>query len=407
MAESVKVELDKRKCKTNSHYPLKLLVVVNRISLRLPLGQSLLEKDWNSKLQCVKPTCTDFDSITRFNNWLLKEKSKVLSKLIFLKDEGVLDNLSIMDIKSRLLDTNTELLALSYLRNTIQELEKAKHFGNAKVYNTVYRSISNFVNGKDFPLKQISFIWLKKYEAWYLSKGNGINGLSVNLRTLRALMNLAIKQKKLSSTNYPFKEYSIKGQETRKRAISREDLIKILQFQPQTQRQTRAKDYFLISFYLMGASFVDIAMLKIKNIIQDRIEYKRQKTGKLHSIPLSKPLFEIIDKYRGGKSENDFILNVVKSVDPKIQLKQISDDLRRYNKSLKEIGKICEIESSISSYVARHSYATSAKKLGVPISVISESLGHTTEKTTQIYLDSFENDVVDKYHEMIIDLPQK
>ena len=145
-------------------------------------------------------------------------------------------------------------------------------------------------------------------------------------------------------------------------------------------------------------------MLKIKNIIQDRIEYKRQKTGKLHSIPLSKPLFEIIDKYRGGKSENDFILNVVKSVDPKIQLKQISDDLRRYNKSLKEIGKICEIESSISSYVARHSYATSAKKLGVPISVISESLGHTTEKTTQIYLDSFENDVVDKYHEMIIQL---
>ncbi len=131
MAESVKVELDKRKCKTNSHYPLKLLVVVNRISLRLPLGQSLLEKDWNSKLQCVKPTCTDFDSITRFNNWLLKEKSKVLSRLIFLKDEGVLDNLSIMDIKSRLLDTNTELLALSYLRNTIQELEKAKHFGNA------------------------------------------------------------------------------------------------------------------------------------------------------------------------------------------------------------------------------------------------------------------------------------
>ncbi len=272
------------------------------------------------------------------------------------------------------------------------------------MYNTVYRSISNFVNGKDFPLKQISFIWLKKYEAWYLSKGNGINGLSVNLRTLRALMNLAIKQKKLSSENYPFKEYSIKGQETRKRAINREDLIKILQFQPQTQRQTRAKDYFLISFYLMGASFVDIAMLRIKNIIQDRIEYKRQKTGKLHSIPLSKPLIEIIDKYRNGKTENDFILNVVKSPDPKIQLKNISDELRRYNRSLKEIGKICEIESSISSYVARHSYATSAKKLGVPISVISESLGHSTEKTTQIYLDSFENDVVDKYHEMIIQL---
>ena len=404
MALSVKVELDKRNIKSDGRYPLKLLIVVKRSSIRLSLNQSLLEKDWNAKLQCVKNSCTDFDHINRYNNWLLKEKSKYLTKLLALKDEGVLENMSIGDIKIRLLDVRTELMTLEYFKNIINELEKAKRFGNARVYDLTYRSISNFINGKDFPLKQITFTWLKKYEAWYLSKGNSLNGLSVNLRTLRALLNLAIKQKRLSAENYPFKEYTIKGQETRKRAITREDLIKILQFQPQTQRQTRAKDYFLISFYLMGASFVDIAMLKGNNIIQDRIEYKRQKTGKLHSIPLSKPLNEIIDNYRNGKTENEFILNVVKSSDPKIQLKQISDELRRYNKSLKEIGKICEIESSISSYVARHSYATSAKKLGVPISVISESLGHATEKTTQIYLDSFENDVVDKYHEMVIDL---
>ena len=156
----------------------------------------------------------------------------------------------------------------------------------------------------------------------------------------------------------------------------------------------------------MGASFVDIAFLKMKNIINGRIEYKRQKTGKLHSIPISKPLQEILDRYMKGKKENDFILGIVKSDDLKKQLIEVRADLKRYNKSLKEIGTLCGIESSISSYVARHSYATNAKKLGVPTAVISEALGHKTEMITQVYLDSFENDVVDKYHEKVINLSQ-
>lgn len=404
MAVSVKIELDRRNTRTDGKHPLKLLVVINRNPIRISLGHSLHPKDWNDKLQSVRASCKDFDNLTRFNNWLQSEKGKTLSKLVKLEESGSLERLSASDIKASLTQKNTEAMTLNFFSSVIAEMEEAKRFGNARVYMTVSRSIATYMKGKDFPLKQITYAWLKKYESWYLSKGNNLNGLSVNIRTLRSLYNMAIKQNKISIEYYPFRDYSIRTEETRKRAISREDLIRVLQFKPVIGWHSRAKDYFLISFYLMGASFVDLAFLKTKNMINGRIEYKRQKTGKLHSIPISKTLQEILDRYLKGKKENDFILGIVKSGDPKKQLIDVRDELKRYNKALKEIGNLCGIESSLSSYVARHSYATNAKKLGVPTAVISEALGHKTEIITQVYLDSFDNDVVDTYHEKIIDL---
>ncbi|MFZ1297439.1 MAG: site-specific integrase, partial [Saprospiraceae bacterium] len=385
-------------------HPLKLLVVVNRNPIRISLGHSLHPKDWNGKLQSVRNSCKDFDNLTRFNNWLQSEKSKVLSKLVKLEESGNLNRLSANDIKNNITQKNTEVMTLEFFSSVINEMETAKRFGNARVYMTVSRSIASYMKGKDFPLKQITYTWLKKYESWYLSRGNTLNGLSVNIRTLRSLYNIAIKQSKITQEYYPFADYSIRTEETRKRAISREDLIKFLQFKPVIGWHSRAKDYFLISFYLMGASFIDISFLKIKNIINGRIEYKRQKTGKLHSIPVSNQLMSILNGYMKGKKENEFILNIIHSTDPKKQLVEIRDELRRYNRTLKEIGELCGIESKISSYVARHSYATNAKKLGVPTAIISEALGHTTEKMTQVYLDSFENNTVDAYHTQIINL---
>lgn len=402
MALSVKIELDKRNSKKDGKYPLKLLVVVKREPLRLPLGYSLLEKDWNEKLQSIRTSCKEFDNVSRINNWLLKEKSKILGKLNTLKEDGIIERLSLMEIKNLLIRSNDETMTLEFFNETIKELETAKRYGNARVYDTTARSIKSFVKGNDFPLKQISFAWLKKYEAWYLSKGNTRNGLSVHVRTLRSLYNKAIKLMKISSEYYPFKDFTLKKEETRKRAINREELIRFLQYEPKTERHKRAKDYFLISFYLMGASFVDIAMLKLKDMLKDKIEYKRQKTGKLHSIPVSEPLQNILIKYLKNKKQTDFILNIVHSTDPKKQLVEIRDELRRYNRSLKEISVECGIESKISSYVARHSYATSAKRIGVPTAVISEALGHSTEKTTQIYLDSFDNTTINHFHDEII-----
>lgn len=400
---SANIILDTRYRKKGDVYPLKLRVVHNRKSFDLGLGFSITPKDWDERGQKVKSSCQSIENIARFNALLSKDKQKVQDVLIRLQDEGKLDTLTLEELKNYVTHKSTETMTLVFGEEMIAELQDAKKFGNARVYDTMLRSVRNFAKGRDFPLKQITYAWLKKYEAWYLSKGNSANGLSVSLRTLRALYNRAIKQKLISKDYYPFTDYRIKGESTRKRAVSAADLELIKRFQPKTERQARAKDYFLLSFYLMGASFVDLAFLKVRNITGGRIEYKRQKTGRLHSIPISAPLQAILDKYLQGKKKDDFILNVIKSDDPKRQLVNVRDELRQFNRRLKEIGELCGIEAVLTSYVARHSYATIAKYKGVPTAVISEALGHTSEEVTQVYLDSFDKEVLDKYHTLIIE----
>lgn len=400
---SVKIVLDTRRKKNDNTSPIKLRIVHNRQTFHLYTGHRAQAKDWDENGKKLKQSCKTVENVTRFNSLFLREKQKAFDVLSRLEEDGKLDTLSFDEIRRHLESKQTEVMTLAFGGEIISELQEAKKFGNARVYDTMLRSIRTFVKDKDFPLKQLTYAWLKKYEAWYLSKGNSANGLSVSLRTLRALYNRAIKQKLLSKEYYPFSDFSIKGESTRKRAISWADLELIKQFDPKTLRQTRAKDYFFLSFYLMGASFVDLAFLKVKNISGQRIEYKRQKTGRLHSIPLSAPLQKILDKYLLGKKKDDFILNVIKSDDPQKQMANVRDELRQFNRRLKEIGELCGIDATLTSYVARHSYATIAKHKGVPTAIISEALGHTSEEVTQVYLDSFDKEVLDKYHTMIIE----
>ena len=399
---SANIILDTRYKKKGDLYPLKLRVIHNRKPFDVNLGYSIPVKDWDEKAQKVKTSSLVIENVTRFNALINKDKQKAQDILIRLQDEGKLDSLTLDELKNYITQKHTEVMILAFGEEIMAQLREGQKHGNARVYDTMLRSVRTFLNGKDLPMKQISFAWLKKYEAWYLSKGNSVNGLSVSLRTLRALFNRAIKQKLLTKEHYPFTDYSIKHEGTRKRAITSADIDRLRQFEPKTIRQKRAKDYFFLSFYLMGASFVDIAFLKVKNIIGGRIEYKRRKTGRLHSIPISAPLQALLDIYLPGKKKDDFILDVIKSDDPRKQVVNVRDELRRFNNSLKEIAELCGIEATLTSYVARHSYATIAKYKGVPTAIISEALGHTSEEVTQVYLGSFDKKVMDKYHTLII-----
>ncbi len=402
MTISAKIELDTRSTKKDGTHPLKLLIVIGRKSLRIAQGYSITAKEWNEKSQSVKTSCKRYPNITRLNNLLHKERTAMLGRILELQDEGVLEQMSMAEIKKRITGSQDDTFVLQFADTVIAELQQAKKVGNARVYTIIRNSISTYLGGKDVPLKQISYTWLKRYEAWYLGRGNTINGLSVNLRTLRALYNRAIKRKLVPQQFYPFKEYSIKHETTKKRAISASAIEQIKVFVPTTLRQERAKDYFLMSFYLMGASFVDIALLKVSDIRKGRVEYKRKKTGKLHSIKITSPLQTLLDKYMAEKTADDFVLNVIKENEIEGQYMNVRNAMRRYNKSLKEIGQLCGIEQPLTSYVARHSFATIAKYKDVPIAVISQALGHSDMKTTETYLAAFEDDTMDAYNEMII-----
>ncbi|MCB0522252.1 MAG: site-specific integrase [Saprospiraceae bacterium] len=462
MTVSAKIELDKRSKKKNGTFPLKLLIVIDRNPIRIPLGYSLLPADWNEKTQTVKSSSKIVENTTRLNAKFQKEKTQALEAITRLIDSGEIVGMSQAEIKTRITGKQkNEAHLIEFFNTIITELEISGNVGNARVYKMVRDSISNFLRAKDTPLTSVSYKLLKKYEVWFLSRGNSLNGLSINLRTLRALINKAIKRKMLSRESYPFENYSIKNGTTRKRAIKQNGMDAVINFEPTTPNQQKAKDYFLISFYLMGASFVDMAFLRVKDMKNGRIEYKRRKTGKLHSIKITPPLQKLLDKFLPGKTREDFILpvinrkvekqyytnvylnngfieygieseetinrikvtdelrnhikeqaigkerqdfllNLVVTEEMKKQYANIRDELKRYNDNMKEIGKACGIDHKVTSYVARHSFATIAKYKDVPVSVISQALGHTDLKTTEVYLAEFDDEVMDKYNEIII-----
>lgn len=410
MSATVTLQLDKRRAKKDGSYPIKILVVVNTKPLRISTGYSVEEKHWNNSSQMIKTVCKLYPNVSRVNNYLHKQRGIISEKITQLQNQERLPALSLTELKGWLTSTKTEALLISFGNEIIAELRAADKVGNARVYSTMLRSFETFLDDKDKPIKQISYKWLKHYEAWYLSrtnsngKKNSVNGLSVHMRTLKALYNRAVKRELIEREPYPFASYTIKHEKTRKRAISEADIMRLKEVTPQTSRQQRAQDYFLMSFYLMGASFIDLAFLRKENIVDDRIEYKRKKTGQLHSIKITAPLKKLIDKYLEPKqkAENPYILNVIKGDTEQERYTAARDEMRRYNKALKELAKIAGVEAEVTSYTARHSYATIAKYKGVPTAVISEALGHQSEEITQVYLDSFDKRILDKYNELIL-----
>lgn len=409
MNASANLELDKRYQKKDSSYPIKLLIVVNGDPLRISTGYNVENKYWQEKSQTIKTTCKAFQNVTRVNTLLSKQKSQALDILTQLQDSGEIEKLSLKEIKSRIVGNNNTVYTYKFCEQIIDELEAAGKVGNARVYRMLLLSLKNFADEADFPLKQITYSWLKRYESWYLArtnkngKPNTLNGLNVNMRTLRALYNSAIKRDLVAQDSYPFKKYTLKREATRKRAINENDIAKLRAVEPQTERQRRAKDYFLISFYLMGASFIDLAFLKVGDIKNGRIEYKRKKTGRLHSIKITPTLSKILDSYLEGKLADDYVLNIIPQKVPlKKQYAAARHEMQRYNKALKDLSKLAGIEEIITSYTTRHTFATMAKFKGVPISAISEALGHADIKTTQVYLDQFDTDTLDAYHAFII-----
>ena len=285
----------------------------------------------------------------------------------------------------------------------IDELTTAKKLGNAGCYRQASDFIDRYTGGKDYTFDQITFQLLKHLEAQHLSNGNSLNSLSFYFRTIRAVYNRAIKEGIVKRDNYPFTNYSIKETKTAKRAIPKTDIGKIGALElPEGSNLWHAKNYFMFSFYNMGMNFIDIAFLKLSNIKDSRIQYSRAKTGKAYSIKISEPTQKILSSYTAGKEESDFVFDVIKGESQEEQLLSFQNARRAYTKWLKKIAKLSGIESNLTSYVARHSWATIAKDLNVPVSVISEGLGHEDIKTTQIYLDSFDDDVIDKANELII-----
>lgn len=286
----------------------------------------------------------------------------------------------------------------------IADLKAQGAVGTAYAYQNSYGVLRSFNKGRalTYTFGTIDAVFLEKFEVWMRARGNKDTTLSFQMRTLRAMFNRAIKAKIVSREKNPFNEYKISKFNTRtpKRALSKADMMKIIDADCSQGKEIEqfAHDIFVFSYLCGGISFVDIANLTPANIADGRLIYHCQKTHGAINVPLSEKAKAIIGKYDSHCEQAGYLFPILDErvhITPLQKKNRVHKMCSRVNVALRNIAKRLKIKATVTTYVARHSFATVLKKSGVNIGIISEALGHHSLKTTQIYLDSFENSQID------------
>ncbi len=367
----------------------------------IPTRHTIPADQWNEKKRLVKNTYTGVSSVTQLNNQLKEELKVVNDNLLDIEKAGLIDTIPFPELVKRLSSLEKESCFFAYSDTVIAALKEAKRIGTMNAYTDAVNAVENFHGVRYLPLKQISFEFLQKMETGHLAKGNGLNGLAAYMRSIRAIFNLAIKSGKVEEKFYPFKNYKIKTERTQKRSISYELLQTIMNAKLGVDHLCfDARNKFLISYMLYGMNFYDMALLEKGHLVDGRVQYQRNKTTAPFNIKITPALQALLDIYIVPERESVF--GVIKREDPVMQDKDIKNARRLFNDRLKDLAKECKIETNLTSYVSRHSFATHAKLHKIPVEAISEMLGHTSIKTTQIYLDSLPSSTLDSYNDIIL-----
>ena len=303
------------------------------------------------------------------------------------------------DIIREFQNTGKEVSFFSFLESVIVRLQQLGHTGTAKNYHAALGSFKRFRNNEDIPIERIDQITMEDYQAYLKSTGLTPNSISFYTRILRAVYNRAVEQE-LTKDRKPFRTVFTGTEKTLKRAISIGDIRRIrnldLSLKPGLEF---ARDIFLFLFFCRGMSFIDAAFLKKPDIQNGILTYRRHKTGQVLHIKIIKPIKGVIDRY--SSKDLPYLLPIVTRPN-RDERKQYETTLRRINNSLKLIADMVKLPIPLTTYVARHAWATIAKSKNVPINVISDALGHDSIATTQIYLASIDSSVIDKANELII-----
>ena len=389
--------LDTRRPLKDGTYPVKI-AVGNNTNILLSSGISVDIDRWDFRKQTVignKREAAALDSI------LLRIKNTILE----LRELGRFDSLTRAQLR-HILSTND--LNADKKVDTIYDIAEqflATKMGNRTI--ELYRATLDKVRayaGENVKLDDIKPSWLQAFEVFL---GGSANGRAIHLRNLRSIFNFALDEEK--TTNYPFRKFKIKHEETRKRSLSIQQLRAYMSLTELTAADREYRDIFMLIFYLIGINITDLAKLTHDSIRGDYLEYRRQKTGKLYSIKLEPEALEIINRYKG----REHLLS------PFDRYKSYNDYYHHLNTALKRIGppsgqahrngvKIMEpIEPDCSTYWARHTWATLAYQLEIPDETIAAALGHSHgNKITAIYIDK-STAKIDQANRKVIDFLKK
>ena len=289
----------------------------------------------------------------------------------------------------------------TFIRSMIAKKTAAKRYGTAKTYRDALASFSGFRKGEDVPFDALDRETICQYEAWMKDKGLKTNTSSCYLRTLKTLYLKAVDVG-LTDDKDIFSRVFTGFTTTAKRAVTIEAIRRILKLRLKDGSALAfARDMFMLSFYLQGISFVDMAYLKKADIRNGLLQYSRKKTGQTITISWEREMQEIVDAYSSLAKDTPYLLPIIKKQDG-TERGQYEKAEHNVNRNLKKIGEMAGLHIPLTTYVSRHSWASIMRDMGNDISVISRGLGHEDIKTTQIYLSAIDNSTVMKANKRLI-----
>ncbi|WP_276345627.1 site-specific integrase [Daejeonella sp. JGW-45] len=395
--------LNEKRATAHGLYPIVVRITHGKNNTTLTTGIRINKEHWDKISQRINSKHSNFQLL---NKSLGEYYLKVQKAILKLQEE---DKFSFESLKQFLSDRPvstkeaTPVTFLEFSSKLIQDMIELNKSGNALVYQTAAKRLTGYA-GTSLFFQDIDYNLLDGFRKHLLLSGVKQNTVSNYFRTIKAIYNKAIKAKLVDRSSYPFLDIPIKQERTPKRAIGLEEIEAILKLdlKPNTPLW-HSRNYFMLSFCLMGISFTDLAYLKLTNIIKGRLMFNRRKTHKKYDIKLTPQAQSIFNYYNKGNCAYLLCILSPNVTEDSLEAKKtIHQWIKTANKYLKRLGEDIGLKSPLTTYVARHSWATTAKKMGYSNELIAEAMGHEYgNRITGIYLDSFESGVVDDMNNKI------
>ena len=382
--------LDTRRGRADGRFPLKVRVTYNRQRAYYPTGKSFTPKEWEvlprTRNRAAADTRRDIENSYNHIRTIVED----------LAHDG---SFSLDTLNTRLRGAASTTINEAF-NVKIEELSHRGNIGNMDNYKCVLRSIERFA-GERIPFNAVTTAWVERYAEHLRREGKAQATISIRLRTLRAILNNALRLGIIRPADYPFGrgKYEIRSGTGRKLALSIEQIGQIARYtDDNSTANIRYRDYWLFLYLCNGINVADFIQLRYSDIIDGEIYFKRQKTLntartlKDIQVVITEPMAEIIKRWGTPAHPDNYIFPHLVGNETPLELKRKTQYLTRLiNRAMAHIAEALGI-SHISTYTARHSFATVLKRSGANIAYISESLGHSNLRTTENYLASFERD---------------
>ena len=371
--------------------PLYIQVIIDRQRKLVATGISVPTSAWDSETQRIKRKYPQASSLQLKLDTQAEEIRHNIQRLEVMDLPISMDSVFGKEAK------HITITIKGYFLELIEDFIKQGKVGTADKHRHCLNLLSQ-CNPVEVRFVAFTAAYVQRFIAYLKNKGNTPNSVLTKLSVLRAVYNKAVEEGIYMPRENPFKGINMKHRRPKKRAILKEDIQRIKELDiPENHDPASmgcANDLFLFSYYSAGINFTDIARLRYGNVHKDVVYYRRHKTGKDMMFPLTPANLPILHRYWvDGKDMDDYIFPILDKTRHQTDTQvfnRLHKVLAQVNKSLAQIAELAGIEK-LTTYVARHTYATVMKRAGVNIAIISETMGHSDIKTTQIYLDSFED----------------